>query len=481
MNTQTPFYITTTLPYVNASPHIGFAMELVRADIIARYKRQAGFDVFFNTGTDEHGAKIHEKALEKGIEPQEYVDEAAEKFKDLIDLLNISPDVHFIRTTDERHVKAAQEFWRRCNENGDIYKGTYKVKYCVGCELEKTESDLDESGHCPIHPNRELEVREEENYFFKFSAYAEKLLDLYTSTPDFVIPDFRLGEIRAFVERGLTDFSISRVKEKMPWGIEVPGDPDHVMYVWFDALVNYVSTLDWPIESEMFERYWKNGTPTQYAGKDNLRQQSAMWQAMLMSAGLPASRQIVINGFITSGGQKMSKSTGNVISPQEIVEVYGADALRYYLARELQSFEDSDFTQERFREVYNANLANGLGNLASRIMKMAETHLTTAPILPAQVYEQDFQEALERFDLQRATDIIWEKIQAMDGNIQETEPFKLVKTDLEQAKAIISDLVIDLYKVSQMLAPVMPSTSAAIQEAVKTNTKPETLFPRREE
>ncbi|MEX0672989.1 MAG: methionine--tRNA ligase [Candidatus Paceibacterota bacterium] len=481
MNTQTPFYITTTLPYVNASPHIGFAMELVRADIIARYKRQAGFDVFFNTGTDEHGAKIHEKALEKGIEPQEYVDEAAEKFKDLIDLLNISPEVHFIRTTDERHVKAAQEFWRRCNENGDIYKGTYKVKYCVGCELEKTESDLDESGHCPIHPNRELEVREEENYFFKFSAYAEKLLDLYTSTPDFVIPDFRLGEIRAFVERGLTDFSISRVKEKMPWGIEVPGDPDHVMYVWFDALVNYVSTLDWPIESEMFERYWKNGTPTQYAGKDNLRQQSAMWQAMLMSAGLPASRQIVINGFITSGGQKMSKSTGNVISPQEIVEVYGADALRYYLARELQSFEDSDFTQERFREVYNANLANGLGNLASRIMKMAETHLTTAPILPAQVYEQDFQEALERFDLQRATDIIWEKIQAMDGNIQETEPFKLVKTDLEQAKAIISDLVIDLYKVSQMLAPVMPSTSAAIQEAVKTNTKPETLFPRREE
>ncbi|MEX0930321.1 MAG: methionine--tRNA ligase [Candidatus Paceibacterota bacterium] len=477
---ENAFYITTTLPYVNADPHIGFAMELVRADVVARYKQMTGYDVFFNTGTDEHGAKIHEKALETGVDPQAYVDEAAQKFKGLVELLGISPEVHFIRTTDEHHEAAAQAFWRRCNEKGDIYKGVYEIKYCVGCELEKTESDLNEEGRCPIHPTRELEIREEENYFFRFSKYADALLKLYDSTPDFVIPDFRQGEIRAFVERGLEDFSVSRLKEKMPWGIEVPDDPEHVMYVWFDALVNYVSTLGWPEDEEMFEKYWVNGTPTQYAGKDNLRQQSAMWQAMLMSAGLPNSRQIIINGFITSGGQKMSKSLGNVISPHEIVEKYGTDALRYYLVRELQPFEDSDFTQERFAEAYNANLANGLGNLVSRIMKMAETHLTEAPDVSKResTIPQDFKDAFERFDLQAASDSVWEHIQAIDGKIQETEPFKLIKTDSERAKEIIAELVLDLYGVADMLSPLMPATSTAIKEAVKTNTKPETLFPR---
>jgi methionyl-tRNA synthetase len=349
------FYITTTLPYVNSDPHIGFAMEIIRADTVARWKKLNGFEVFFNTGTDEHGQKIWQKSVEAGVDTQKYVDEYAEKFKNLIPLLDISPDAHFVRTTDEHHIKSAQEFWKLCDKNGDIYKKNYSVKYCVGCELEKTDSEI-ENGHCTIHPNLELEVREEENYFFKFSNYGQKLLDFYKSNPCFVIPESRFNEIKSFVSSGLQDFSISRLKEKMSWGVPVPGDDNHVMYVWFDALVSYISALDWPENTANFEKFWINGTPTQYAGKDNLRQQSAMWQAMLMSAHIPNSHQIVINGFINSGGQKMSKSLGNVINPKEIVNEYGADAFRYYVLREFNSFEDSDFTMEKFKEAYNANL-----------------------------------------------------------------------------------------------------------------------------
>jgi len=309
------FYITTTLPYVNAEPHVGFAMEIIRADVIARYKKLQGFDVFFNTGTDEHGAKIYEKAKEKNVSPQEYVDELSEKFRELIPLLQIFPEVHFVRTTDESHIKAAQEFWKICDQNGFIYKKAYQIKYCVGCELEKTDSELVD-GKCPIHPNREIELIDEENYFFKFSAFQKQLLDLYEKRPDFVVPDFRLNEIKVFVERGLEDFSISRVKSKMPWGIAVPGDENQVMYVWFDALVNYISTLGWPHsaeasrgkpEEDLFQKFWINGTPVQYCGKDNLRMQSAMWQAMLLAADLPHSHQIIIEGFLTGeGGMKMS-------------------------------------------------------------------------------------------------------------------------------------------------------------------------------
>ncbi len=329
------FYITTTLPYVNSDPHLGFALEMVQADVIARYHKLLGKEVFFNTGTDEHGLKIYRKAQEEGKEVQKYVDEYAEKFKKLMPALGISSDIHFIRTTDEHHKKACQEFWNRCYDNGDIYKKIYNVKYCVGCELEKTESDLDENNCCLIHPNLEIENIEEENYFFRFSKYQKPLLDLYNKYPDFVVPDFRFNEIKEFVKRGLRDFSISRLKEKMPWGVPVLGDSEHVMYVWFDALINYVSTLGWPESSgqrtadsgqavrstfnvQRFEEFWgtqDEPNALQIAGKDNIRQQAAMWQAMLMSAGLPNTRQIIIHGFITSGGQKMSKSLGNVADP----------------------------------------------------------------------------------------------------------------------------------------------------------------------
>jgi len=483
------FYITTTLPYVNADPHVGFAMELIRADVIARAKQLQGYEVFFNTGTDEHGSKLYTAAQKEGVPVQEYVDRYAAQFRGLKDLLQISDDVHFIRTTDAHHEVAAQEFWKRCEANGYIYKKTYQIKYCIGCELEKTDSELTD-GKCPIHPTYEIELIDEENYFFKFSAFQKPLLDFYAANPTFVIPDFRLNEIKAFIERGLEDFSISRLKSKMPWGIAVPGDDTQVMYVWFDALVNYISTLGWPCSAKAtqgependFEKFWVNGMPTQYCGKDNLRQQSAMWQAMLMAARLPNSHQIVINGFFTGeGGMKMSKSIGNVVNPYDIVEKYGVDALRYYVLAEVSMFEDSPCSMELIAASYNAKLANGLGNLTSRIMKMAVTNLEAAPEIAEATIPKEYFEYLEKFEINKAVQMIWLEITALDTLIQTTQPFKLVKTDVEAGKTIIRELVARLYTVARMLNPILPETSKIIKNLIKENKMPEApLYARKD-
>ncbi|MCX6717820.1 MAG: methionine--tRNA ligase [Candidatus Taylorbacteria bacterium] len=476
------FYITTTLPYVNSNPHMGHALEFVRADVIARYKKLTGYDVFFNTGTDEHGQKIYQIAQKENRDVQEYVDFYADKFKDILKVLGISDDVNFIRTTDEHHIKSAQEFWKVCDKNGYIYKKNYEIKYCVGCELEKTDSDLVE-GKCPDHPSFVLEIRNEENYFFKFSSFGEKLLKFYKDNSDFVIPNFRFNEIKAFVERGLQDFSISRLKTKMPWGIEVPNDSDHIMYVWFDALVNYVSAIGWPDDLEKFNKWQvETGGMVQYCGKDNLRQQSAMWQAMLMACGLPNSKTIVIDGFVTgAGGIKMSKSIGNIVDPVEIVKEYGSinspqagtDALRYYVLREVSPFEDTPCTKELFKESYNANLANGLGNLVSRIMKMAVTNLEKPVEISEKSIPQEFFDLLEKFEVQKATDMIWQKVAELDKMIQAEQPFKLVKTDKEKGIEIIETLVKELFVIGEMLDPIMPETSKKIIELVKTNKVPD--------
>ncbi len=478
-----PFYITTTLPYVNAEPHIGFAAEIVRADVIARWKRQNGFDVFLNTGTDEHGLKIFQKAEQFHLSPQAYVDSIVGKFKELLPALGIIEDANFIRTTDPHHIKAAQEFWRAVSKNGYIYKKNYSVKYCVGCELEKTESELVD-GKCPLHPLQEIETINEENYFFKFSAFQKQLLDLYTKNESglsFVVPDTRQKEISAFVERGPQDFSISRLKEKMPWGIPVPDDDAQVMYVWFDALVNYVSAIGWPddfVAGKSMPGSFKNwcidtGGMVQYCGKDNLRQQSAMWQAMLMAAGLPTSKTIVIDGFITGdGGVKMSKSLGNTVDPIALVKEFGTEAMRYYCIRELSPFEDSPCTPLRFKEAYNANLANGLGNLVSRVMKMASTYLDKAPEIPESSIPVEFVQAIEKFDIQAASHVVWRYISEADRLIQEKVPFTLIKTDKIAGQAVISDLCARLYAIGVMLNPVMPETSKAIMYLVKENKMP---------
>ena len=474
------FYLTTTLPYVNSSPHIGFAMELVRADIIVRAKKLAGYEVFFNTGTDEHGLKIYRNAQTRGIETQAYVDEYAEKFKKLIPALGIMPEITFTRTTDPHHVKAAQEFWKIVKKNGFIYKKNYSIKYCVGCELEKTDSELVD-GKCPLHPLQEIEIIEEENYFFKWSAFKDKLLDLYSKNPHFVIPSTRQNEIRAFVERGLEDFSISRLASKMPWGIPVPDDNTQVMYVWFDALVNYISAVGWPDRMGEFKKWCEDsGGMVQYCGKDNLRQQSAMWQAMLMAAELPVSKTIIAEGFITGeGGIKMSKSLGNTVDPFEIVNEYGTDALRYFLARELSPFEDSPFSAVQFKDAYNAHLANGLGNLVSRVMKMAQENLAS-PVDCKPKVGPWYGEAIETYDLKKFCDQIWNQIQEADQIIQKEQPFKLVKTDAKIGQELIADLVKKLANIALTLKAVLPETSEKIEQCIAENKMPESpLFVRK--
>lgn len=470
-----PFYITTTLPYVNAPLHMGHALEFIRADVIARHMALTGHEVFFNTGTDEHGQKIFTKAVAAGKQSQMFVDEAFAVFKNQVAAFGISADAHFIRTTDDHHLRAAQEFWKRVADNGFIYKKSYQTKYCVGCESEKTDSEL-VNGECPLHPGLPIELINEENYFFKLSALQEKLLAFYDTRPDFIVPEFRFNEMKAFVARGLEDFSISRLKEKMSWGVPVPGDDSQVMYVWFDALSNYISTLGWPEDEANFKKFWQDGTPTQYCGKDNTRFQGVIWQAMLLAAGLPNSYQIVVNGFITGdGGVRMSKTLGNVVDPLEIAREYGTDALRMFLLTEVSSFEDSPFTKERFHMAYNANLANGIGNLASRVLTLSEKYCEPLADMPA------YDVTIENFDIQKTMEKLRASTAELDKFINDEKPFLVVKTDEAKAKEIISECVARLATIAVSLAPFIPETSTKLQALIRENKKPEApLFLRKD-
>lgn len=462
------FYITTTLPYVNAIPHVGFASEIVYADVRARFERLVGNEVVFNTGTDEHGAKIWQNATKTGVDTQEYVDGFAEKFDELKEMLNLSY-TNFIRTTDENHVAAAQEIWKRVNDNGFIYKKQYSIKYCVGCELEKTDSDLD-NGECPLHPDKELELIEEENYFFRFSEFGDRLLELYKENSGFVVPYKRLNEIRAFVERGLQDFSISRVASKMPWGVPVPGDDTQVMYVWFDALTNYISTLGWPKDMENFEKFWGTvETPNaiQIAGKDNLRQQSAMWQAMLMAADLPTSKQIFINGFIGVDGQKMSKSIGNVIAPSEMVERYGVDGTRYLLLTKGNFGEDNDISWDKMDTKYNADLANGLGNLTARIITLAGD----IKFKKLEVDMKQLEGDINKMALNSALENVWKIVESANKYIEQTKPWELRKNDEKEFENVMKKLLGDLNAISILVESFLPETAQKINDALQNRER----------
>jgi len=476
MTQKNNFYITTPIYYSNAAPHIGHAYATTISDVIARFQRIQNRKVFFLTGTADHGEKIIRSATEAGEAPQEFTDKNVEKFKSLYKKLNISND-HFIRNSDrENHWPGAVALWERLVESGDIYEGVYKGLYCVGCESFKTEKDLVD-GKCPDH-DKEPEHIEQENYFFRLSKYSKDIKRILEEDEITILPASRKHELLSFVNEGLQDVSFSRPKGDIPWGIPVPHDSEQLMYVWCEELSNYISALGYGKEDDSnFKTFWP--ADIHVAGKDILRFHAIVWPAMLISAGITLPKKILVHGMIISDGKKMSKTIGNVIDPEELIKEYGAEALRYYFVRELSTFEDSDITMEKFKEAYNANLANGLGNLVARIMKMAEDNLDTPVEITKFDLPEEFKVLFDRFEIQKAADFVWDKIAKLDGYIQDTQPFKLVKEKPEEARKIIIELVQKLYEISILLTPFLPDTALKILEAIKENKKPETLFLRK--
>ena len=476
------FYITTPIYYPNADLHMGHAYTTTLCDILARYHRLMGNDVRLLSGTDDHAFKVAQAAKKQGLDPRVYVKQQGERFKALYARLGVELD-DFIQTSDEaRHWPGAIEIWKRLVAKGDLEKRAYKGLYCTGCESFKKAEDLVD-GKCPDHDLVPEEL-EEENYFFKLFGYGDKLKNIIESNELKIMPETRKNEILALIERGLEDVSFSRPKKSVVWGIPVPDDPEQTMYVWCDALTNYITSLGFGTNDDSnYRKFWP--ADVHMMGKDILRFHAAIWPAMLLSANLPLPKSLFVHGFITSGGRKMSKTIGNVIDPIGIIDEYGVDALRYFLAREISPFEDGDFTLERFKEAYNANLANGLGNLASRIMKMVETHLdrgrsSTGGPTSEEALPEEFVTLMNSYQLQKATDYIWSEISRLDTLIQSSEPFKLVKTEPEKAKELIQELVINLYTIARMLNPFLPQTSDKIEAAIKANKSfAEPLFPRR--
>lgn len=472
------FYITTSIPYVNSRPHLGHALEFIQADAIARWARLAGNEVFFLSGADEHGAKIV-RAAQAAVKPiQEFVDENAAEFKKLIRELGISIS-DFIRTSDEkRHFPGVQLFWRRLSKSGDIYKKTYRGLYCVGHEAFVTQKDLVD-GKCADH-GAEPEVVEEENYFFRLSKYGSAIQKAIESGEMKIYPEARKNEIISFIKSGLEDISVSRPAKDISWGIPVPDDATQTVYVWFDALLNYITALGFGGEDDSnFRKFWP--ADMEVIGKDILRFHAAIWPGMLLSAGLPLPKALLVHGFIHSGGQKMSKTLGNVADPFEIIQKYGRDATRYYLLREIPTFEDGDFTEERFLEVYNSDLANGLGNYVSRVAKMIENYfggklsrpsaeaLKKAPIgdsifsdFVGKELWSSYRESMDNLNLKAVLDSVWVSLKAFDGYVQTYEPFKLIKTDEEKTKAVLWNLAYGALTIACMLEPFMPDTSEKI-------------------
>jgi methionyl-tRNA synthetase len=464
--------VSTSIPYVNAKPHIGHALEYVETDAYVRHLRLQGDDVLFITGTDDNALKNVQAAQAAGEPVQQFVDAHAEEFKKLCTSLGIDEHV-FVRTSgNEAHTKTAQAIWEACNKRGDLIKKTYSGYYCVGCEEFKTEKDLVD-GACPIHPGKPLELVSEENYFFTLGKYQEKLEKLLVDDVLKIVPTSRKNEMLAFIRGGLEDFSVSRsVARAHGWGIPVPGDDSQIMYVWFDALINYLTGTGFPETTT-----WADATErTHFVGKDITRFHAIYWPAMLMSAGVELPTHLFSHGFITSGGQKMSKSIGNVISPDDLIKKYGTEATRYLLLRHVHPTEDTDITWERLDEWYTANLVNGLGNLVARVMKLVETSLDAYSAIDS---TREVTEALEEFNFQQAMDSIWGRIQRLDQKITETEPFKVIKVDEVKGKALLEELRIELVLIARRLKPFMPETSNLIHDSVVVaNKKPENLFPR---
>ncbi|MFH1012394.1 MAG: methionine--tRNA ligase [Candidatus Peregrinibacteria bacterium] len=468
------FYITTAIPYANGDPHIGFAMEAVMTDTIARYKRLMGFDVYFMTGTDENGTKNYETAEKEGIPIEQFVDRQSKRFQALTPLLHLTND-DFIRTTDQkRHWPACQKLWRKLEEKGDIYKKEYEGLYCSGCEKFVTGRDLNEKGECPDH-KRKPTLLKEENYFFKLSRYSGQIAELLESNALQIIPEFRKNEILTMAKEGLHDVSFSRPRNVLPWGVPVPGDDTHVMYVWCDALTNYISALDYAHEGKLYQKYWaaKGAVTLHVIGKDITRFHAGIWIGMLLSAGVPLPKAELVHGFVSHNGEKMSKSLGNVVDPKDVIDRYGLDALRYYLLREIPLGQDGDFNDALFTERYNSDLANNLGNLVNRVHTLVTRNGITDFFFDHghKLYQEEVDKtwkkygtSMDQYGFSEAIFHVWKLVDFANRQMEKEKPWEAMRSAPEKGSATLCNLLEVIRHISILISPFIPGTSAKIRE-----------------
>lgn len=473
------YFIATAIPYANDKPHIGHAMDFVYADVLARYNRSLGKEVIFSIGTDEHGTKIAEKAAENSLSPQAYADQIVPQWKAFAELAHISHD-RFIRTTEDSHIARVQVIWQKLGDY--IYKGNFEGWYCGGCEEYKTDTVVkDTGGACPDH-NRAYDKLIEENYFFKLSAFQPQLTECLEKGYTEVLPSYRSKEMLNQIKDGLQDISISRPKQKLDWGIDVPGDDTHVMYVWFEALMNYITVLGYP-EHQDYKDYWP--AQVQVIGKDITRFHAIIWPAILIGLGAPLPKTLYSHGHVTCEGKKMSKTLGNVVDPVEVINKYGVDAVRYFLSRHIPSYDDGDFSIERFEAVYNGELANELGNAVSRVASMITKYQEgVIGSVKDELHDPtDYQDALAACRFDRALDIVWQRVQELNKYIEIEQPWALAKTDTDHLKEVLEYSASSLLEIAKLAAPFMPSSSAIITNTFASGViKPldGPLFPRLE-
>jgi methionyl-tRNA synthetase len=474
---STKFYVTTSIPYASGAPHIGNAIDWLYADTIARYHKQKGEQVIYSAGADEHGTKIVEKAEAANLPPQEFIETVIPAIKAAHKVIN-SDYTHFARTNSDQHIKAAQLLWQ--NMGDDIYKGTYSGWYCVGCEEYKTETEVHANNSvCPLH-DRAYEKLEEENYFFKLSKYQKELENLIETNEFRVVPESRKNEILSTIKSGLDDISISRPKSTLEWGIPVPNDETQVMYVWFEALMNYITLLGYP-DGEEFKDFWP--TNVQIVGKDNLRFHAAIYPAMLLSAQLPMLKTLFVHGHISVGGKKMSKTIGNVVTTEEIVEKYGADAFRYYFMRHVPSYYDGDFTWERLDAIYHGELANELGNAVQRVASMVERYLGgSVEITVSDHIDSQLDAFIENCQFDKALEYVWAKVRDLNQYIEQTKPWQLAKAEnTDELRVVLQKSAADIVRIGQLIAPFLPNAAAAINTIFASgtiNNQAGILFPR---